>query len=373
MNDDLYIGTTFDNRFYIEDKIGAGGYGAVYQATELETGERIALKLLHPVIATDHQIVARFRRECMVLIRLKSPHIVLVHEFSYTDDGLLYLVMELLQGRSLKQLIRKEAPIRWPRALELLVQLCDALSAAHAAGVVHRDLKPENIFLVQTPDNPEFVKVLDFGIAKFLDGAGLGQDNVTQLTAQGRTVGTIRYMSPEQILGRPVDSRSDIYTLGVVMYRLLTARMPFPGARKPGALIAAQMQNPPRPPSRLRPDMNIDDGVDRLVLRMLNRNPGDRFADMNEVRATCETILAAEEWDESQVIRTLPSMPKWLATQQQNAREIADTLPNLDTVDAIERTESLPSMTQQRDEKRSTDDTVEELAFQDDRYGDTSS
>ena len=295
---ETYIGRLINDRYRLEAKLGSGGYGMVYRATDTETGERVALKLLRDVIASDPRVVARFRREGTVLFRLRNPHTVVVHEFAYTADGIFYLAMELLEGKSLKRVVRKEAPITWQRMLTILSQICEALSEAHAAGVIHRDLKPENIYLIERPDCPEFVKILDFGIAKFLDGGGLGQEYVTQLTGRGRTVGTIRYMSPEQILGRGLDGRSDIYTLGVVMYRLLTARMPFPGAYKAGALIAAQLASPPKPPSTMREGLEIPGTIDRLILRMLEKEPKKRFADVDELYRACNSALASGEWED---------------------------------------------------------------------------
>ncbi len=296
MKKDPYIGTVLSGAFRIDARLGSGGYGVVYAATHLRTDRRVALKRLRAKVADDPRIAARFRREGMFLSRLRNPHIVTVYEVACTDDGILYIAMELLEGKNLKQIARREAPLNWVRTLRLLVQICDALSEAHSQGVVHRDLKPENIFVIRRPENPEFVKVLDFGIAKIIDNTGLGDEYDTQLTKRGQTVGTIRYMSPEQLLGQALDGRSDIYTLGVVAYRLLSGRMPFHGVNNAAALVAAQLQEIPDPPSRAREGLTIPLPVDRLVMRMLSQHPDGRFPDTDAVQAACRTLISTGKW-----------------------------------------------------------------------------
>ena len=163
---DPYIGQVIDNRFLIESKIGQGGFGAVYRGRQQGTGRKVALKLIHPDTIHDENLIARFRREGMVLINLKDAHTVTTYDFQQVPNGPLYIAMELLEGKSLHDVFHREAPLSWRRVFKILTEMCSSLAEAHAHGVVHRDLKPENIYLENRPGNPEFVKILDFGIAK---------------------------------------------------------------------------------------------------------------------------------------------------------------------------------------------------------------
>src|SRR5204863_354989 len=167
------------------------------------------------------------------------------------------IAMELLEGKSLHDVFHDEAPLAWPRILKVMAEMCSSLEEAHALGIVHRDLKPENIYLENRPGNPEFVKILDFGIAKVMRGDGIAGDMSPQLTATGQTLGTLEYMSPEQLMGKQLDGRSDVYALGVVAYEMITARLPFPDAKGPAGLITAQLKQTPQPPSTANPKANL--------------------------------------------------------------------------------------------------------------------
>ncbi len=295
--DDPQVGTVLDGRFRIDEKLGGGGYGYVYAATQLDIGRKVALKLLKPGLTRDYQVRERFRREGLVLCNLRNEHTITTYDFAQTEDGTMYIVMELLHGKSLKEVVQHETPADWRRMLKLLIQICKALSEAHSSGIVHRDLKPANIHIEERPGNPEFVKVLDFGIAKIVEGEELGMNTLPQLTARGQIVGTVRYMSPEQLMGSALDGRSDIYTLGVVVYRLVTGQLPFPNVLKPAELIAAQLRNTPQAPSQVA--TGIPKSIDRLVLRMLAKDVAQRFADVDELRVACEELLATEVGDEN--------------------------------------------------------------------------
>src|SRR5690606_6453212 len=189
----------------------------------------------------------------------------------------LYIAMELLEGKSLHQVFHEQAPLEWKRMFKILIEMCSSLAEAHAQGIVHRDLKPENVYLETRPGNPEFVKILDFGIAKVMRGDSIDPQS-PQLTATGQTLGTLEYMSPEQLMGKQLDGRSDVYALGVVGYELLTGRLPFPDAKGPAALITAQLKQTPKPPSQANPAGNIPAGVDRIILKTLEKNKDNRFA-----------------------------------------------------------------------------------------------
>src|SRR6185436_19146601 len=168
--EDPYVGQVLNNRFEVKSRIGEGGFGTVYRGTQLATGRKVALKLLHPELTKDDNVVARFRREGLVLCNLRDAHTITTYDFDRTPDGTLFIAMELLEGKSLQQLFHEEAPLAWPRVFKILDEMCSSLAEAHAHGIVHRDLKPENILLEARPGNPEFVKIVDFGIAKVMRG-----------------------------------------------------------------------------------------------------------------------------------------------------------------------------------------------------------
>ena len=289
-SEDPYIGTMLNNRFKIEAKLGEGGFGAVYRGTQSGTGRKVALKLLHPEMTRDSNLLARFRREGLVLCNLTDAHTITTYDFDQTEDGTLYIAMELLEGKSLHDIFQDEAPIEWRRMLKIISQMCTSLAEAHSQGVVHRDLKPENIHLENRPGNPEFVKILDFGIAKVMQGDGQDK-NSPQLTATGQTLGTLEYMSPEQLMGKPLDGRSDVYALGVLTYELVTGRLPFPDAKGPAGLITAQLREVPDPPSHANPSGQIPDAVDRCVLKMLEKDKNKRYPDVDALRVEIEEFM----------------------------------------------------------------------------------
>lgn len=308
---DLYVGKTLNNRFHVEVKLGEGGFGAVYRGVQKGTNRVVALKLLHPEMTQDKNVVERFRREGQVLCRLKDAHTVTTYDFDCTEDGTLFIAMELLEGRSLHDVFSCEAPIAWPRMVKIISEMCSSLGEAHAMGIVHRDLKPENVHLEKRSGNSEFVKVLDFGIAKMLRGDGIGGNSIPQLTATGQTLGTLEYMSPEQLMGHPLDGRSDIYGLGVLAFELLTGRLPFPDAIGPAMQIAAQLKKVPEAPSVANPDGAIPAEVDALILKMLAKDRKNRFADVSELRDECIQIVggATGTLDISSVVTPIPQAP----------------------------------------------------------------
>jgi eukaryotic-like serine/threonine-protein kinase len=305
--DDPYIGSVLNGRFTVEAKLGEGGFGAVYRGVQNATGRKVAIKLLHPEMTRDQNVLARFRREGQVLCALRDAHTITTYDFDQTQDGTLFIAMELLQGKSLHEIFHEEAPIAWQRMLKVMSEMCSSLEEAHAIGIVHRDLKPENVYLENRPGNPEFVKILDFGIAKVMRGDGIAGDMSPQLTATGQTLGTLEYMSPEQLMGKPLDGRSDIYGLGVVAFELITGRLPFPDAVGPAALISAQLKKVPPTPSHAYPQGDIPPEVDALILKMLEKDKNNRFRDATELRREIDGILALRS---SQHIRPeRPSQP----------------------------------------------------------------
>jgi serine/threonine-protein kinase len=290
--DEIYIGETLNNRFKVESKIGEGGFGAVYRGVQLATGRKVALKLLHPEMTKDENLVARFRREGMVLCNLRDAHTITTYDFDQTPDGTLYIAMELLEGKSLHQIFHAEAPLDWKRMFKILIEMCSSLAEAHQQGIIHRDLKPENVYLESRAGNPEFVKILDFGIAKVMRGDSIDPQS-PQLTATGQTLGTLEYMSPEQLMGKQLDGRSDVYALGVVAYEMITGRLPFPDAKGPAGLITAQLKQTPQSPSVANAKAAVPQAVDRVILKALEKDKNNRYPDVTAMAAALQDALDA--------------------------------------------------------------------------------
>ena len=240
-DDDPRIGITLEGKYRIESRIGAGGMATVYRATRLMIGDVVAVKILHADTLREPGAPERFRREAQAAARLKHNNVVTVHDFGVAGDGTIYLVMEFVEGESLRRLIERGGPLPPAEAAEILDQVCAALDSAHAQGVVHRDLKPDNIIVSRRPAGLH-VAVLDFGIARLQDMAGVGP-----LTQQGNLVGTPHYMSPEQCLGEEIDGRTDIYSLGVVLYEMLAGVVPF-DATTLMAVAVQHVNDAPPPP-----------------------------------------------------------------------------------------------------------------------------
>jgi serine/threonine-protein kinase len=283
-------GMLFDRRYRIESKLAAGGFGAIYRATNVLTGREVALKVLHPDLASDPTLSARFRREATVLASLRDPHTIKTYEHGENRDGTPYIVMELLTGKSLQAELHEQGPLPWRRTLSIMRGVCSSLKEAHALGLVHRDLKPANIHLERRGDEADFVKVLDFGIVKVL-GSGALTDEL-DITRVGQAVGTLDYMSPEQITGGETDHRTDIYALGVVAYEMLTGRRPFTDATTPTSLLTALMTRTPVAPSTLFHRDCFPAAVDQLLMRCLELDAAYRFANVSEVVEAIDEILA---------------------------------------------------------------------------------
>jgi serine/threonine-protein kinase len=284
-------GKLLNNRYQVEAKIGEGGFGAVYRATQVGMNRKVALKVLHARMAKDQQVVGRFRREAQASSLLRAPHTVQVYDFDQSPDGIMYLAMEMLTGRSLHSILQEDGPIEPLRLVHVLDGIADSLGEAHAQGIVHRDIKPENIFLEPRP-TPDFAKVLDFGIAKIMAGEG-GMAGGPALTAAGQTLGTLEYMSPEQLMGQQLDGRSDLYALGILAYELVTGALPFP-AKTPGEMITAHLKTMPPPPSRNVPNRNIPPMLDAIILKLLAKKREERYRDTAELRLDLDRVLRGE-------------------------------------------------------------------------------
>jgi serine/threonine protein kinase len=277
---DPLIGRTLDEKYRLDERLGTGGMGTVYRATHLLIDRPVAIKLLNPRYVEDEAAQVRFRREARAAGRIQHTNAVTVTDFGRTSDGFVYIVMELLEGRTLRDVLAHDAPLDTARAVSMMLQTAAAVGAAHDAGVIHRDLKPANIFVVQRKDAPPYIKVLDFGIAKLAADA-LDDDDTNTLTQVGAMIGTPRYMSPEQCDGAKLTPASDVYSLGIILYEMLTGTTPFNGT-SPIAIAIKHSSTPPRSPREFV--ATIPATLEELVLHALEKRPEDRPADANAFR-----------------------------------------------------------------------------------------
>src|SRR5919197_5926038 len=275
----MVVGEVVTGRYVLEELVGAGGMSSVFKARDTLLERRVALKILHPHFTKDEQYVERFRREARAVASLSHPNIVTILDRG-EDEGRQFLVFELVEGRTLKEVLDEEGRLPVARALEIAIQVARGLGFAHEHGLVHRDVKPQNVIL----NGDGRAKVTDFGIARSLDVQGV--------TPSGAALGTSHYIAPEQASGRPVDRMTDVYSLGVVLYELLTGEVPFPGE----SFVAVAMQHVSEPPPSLldvRPDVPVR--VAHAVDRSLEKDPAERFPTMDAFAAELEACLAELE------------------------------------------------------------------------------
>ncbi|HEY9283968.1 MAG TPA: protein kinase [Pyrinomonadaceae bacterium] len=285
---DALSGRTLADKYRVEEKISEGGMGTVYRGTHVLMEKQVAIKVLHPSLAADDKIVARFTREARAASRISHPHALNVTDFGEAEDGVVFLVMEYLRGSTLKQIVRANGPMPLERVVTITAQIAGALDAAHAEGVVHRDLKSDNIMLCETGGTGgDWAKVLDFGIAKIKEPIG-GDD--PELTAPNLIIGTPQYMSPEQCSqASEIDARSDIYSLGVIVFEMLAGHVPFTGDSAT-AVMLKHLQEPA--PSVLEERKDLPAAVGRVVARALSKRPEDRQQSAGEL---AEQLALASE------------------------------------------------------------------------------
>lgn len=282
--EDPFLGReVLGGQFRILQRIGTGGMGSVYRAEEPAMGREVAIKILHPKLKGRADLVSRFGREARAMSQLAHPNTVRVFMYGeLPEDGSLYIVMELLEGRNLNQTVRKGGPMGPERAVPILVQVCQALAEAHGRGIVHRDLKPENIFLCNMAGIVDYPKVLDFGLAKVTEQQMRPGSLI--LTQEGMVFGTPEFMSPEQARGQTLDARSDIYSLAVILYEVLTGKLPF-DAKTPMEYVGKHVTAQPIPLNERLVDRTFPRGLERAIAKALEKSPDDRFQSASEFAA----------------------------------------------------------------------------------------
>src|SRR5690554_3576978 len=320
---ELYSGQLFLKRYRIERRIADGGMASIYLAIDEHSGLPVAIKVLFSHYLDNEVVRARFLDEGRIQAKLQHPNIV--HVYKVVQDPLLCFIMEYVEGDTLEEYLQREGPLPEAKIIDLMLPVMSALGLAHTRGIVHRDLKPSNVLLKPVAGffNP---KVMDFGVAKVTQGR--------DLTAAGTTVGTLHYMSPEQIVGaRAIDGRADIYSLGCTLYKLCTGEVPF-NASSEFALMMAQVEAPPTPPSQLRPE--VSQQLEAIILRTLAKKPGERFQNIGELTgALIELKEDVQALDHTETL-TL-QFPEELLRHAMMANEVAvDRTSELDILESAE-------------------------------------
>jgi serine/threonine-protein kinase len=288
----LGAGRTLGGKFEIVGVLGEGGMGIVYDARRIQEGDRVALKVIHQHLAGDAQIRGRFAREAAILRRLEGEHVCAILDFGEVPDprrtrdaGLLYLALPRIEGPALEALLKQEGPLPVERAVAIVLDVCEALREAHAQGIIHRDLKPGNVLL----RGGERAVVVDFGMAKIVTGGGTG---TTALTQHNMVFGTPEYMAPEQARGDELDARCDVYATGIILYELLTGRVPFHGPT-PLSVLTAHLTEPPPPPRARAPERPISAALEAVVLHAIAKDPADRYATAGALATAIRCALAS--------------------------------------------------------------------------------
>ncbi|HEY5926364.1 MAG TPA: serine/threonine-protein kinase [Kofleriaceae bacterium] len=305
---DRLTGAILDRRYRIDEKLAAGGFGSIYRAMDLVMGREVALKILHRELAHDAQVVERFKREASALAMLRDPHTITMYDVGESPDGTRYIVMELLRGESLHELFHASGMrLPWRRVITIARGVCSSLREAHAVGIVHRDLKPANIHLERNSLERDYVKVLDFGIAKLIDRAEANLD----LTFAGQMIGTFDYMPPEQMIGGITTGKSDVFTLGVVLYEMIGGERPFGNAVGPASRLMTLLGTTPVP---LGERATIPQSLERIIMRAIERDPELR-PDIYQLDEELERIIDMES-DDGAYFTSADDGPTWVEPQR---------------------------------------------------------
>src|SRR5258705_6020228 len=285
---DPLLGPVLNDRYRILEGIGRGGMGRVYKALQAPLDRVVALKVLGAGHDRDPNFYKRFFLEASVTAKLTHPNTITLYDYGRTDDGILFIAMEFLDGRTLSQAMQADGPLAQDRVIHIAQQICRSLREAHALGIIHRDLKPANVMLLHQQDDHDFVKVLDFGLVKFFSGGETTEDDITNA---GTFMGSPHYIAPEQARNQGPDQRCDIYSLGVLLYHMLTGQVPFT-APVPVDVILKHRHEPPVPPGELRKDLSIVPELEQIVLRCMAKAREDRFQSMDELLAQLKIVRA---------------------------------------------------------------------------------
>ena len=286
--EDPLLGKVVSDRYRVIKKLGEGGMGAVYLVEHVFIEKKVALKVLAPELSRKADLAARFLQEAKSASRIGHENVIDISDFGQSPEGFVYFAMEYLQGQDLGEVVRDKGAMSWRRARPIVLQICKALEAAHSKGIIHRDMKPENVFLIERGGRQDFVKLLDFGIAKVQSADGEGP----KLTQTGMIFGTPEYMAPEQAEGKVCDQRADIYAVGCLIHHLLVGEPPFQADNFMGMLTKHLLEQP-KAPSLRQPTFGITPELDRLVLKALAKDPGQRFQNMGEFIPALDAIAAS--------------------------------------------------------------------------------
>ena len=286
------VGQVLDRRYQIEKKVGEGGMSFVYLAHDVATRERYAIKILSPSLSKDTNAMARLRREAGLGIRLEHPNICHIMRLGETEDGFVYIVMPFVEGELLVDRTNRMGHIPLEETVRYVSDMSAGLNVAHDLKIIHRDLKPENIMLCKKPDGTDRAVVMDFGLAKERKAGG----ELEKLTATGIILGTPEFMSPEQLRGKPLDARTDVYSLALMTYEMLTGKLPFQG-RTQQELMIARLRSDPTPIRKMRPELNFSTGVERVLMKGMQRNVEDRYQSAPEFGSAL--LAATQEGGES--------------------------------------------------------------------------
>jgi serine/threonine-protein kinase len=288
-------GTVLDGRYRIEKKIGEGGMSFVYDAIDAVTGTRQAIKVLSPALSADAKAMARLKREAEVGQRLVHPNVCHIERLGQTGTGIVYVVMPFVEGEVLADRTFRMGYLPLEQVIPFVTQIADGLHVAHELGIVHRDLKPENIIISRRPDGSEYAVVMDFGLAKERRPSA----ELEKLTATGIVLGTPEFMSPEQLRGKPLDGRSDVYSLALMTFEMLTGKLPFDGSSQQELMIA-RLRSDPIPLRKVRPELKYPTAVERVLLKGLARDPEQRYS---SAPAFAAALAAAPESTQSRITR----------------------------------------------------------------------
>jgi serine/threonine-protein kinase len=320
---DSLVGEVIADRYRILSKLGEGGMGHVYLAEHVRMGRQCAVKMISPEMAKTESAIARFNREAANASQINHPNVVQVYDFGEGPNNTLYLAMEYVEGETMSALVKREGALTVRRAATLVKQVAEALTAAHHRGIVHRDLKPDNIIVARQHDGSECVKVVDFGIAKTVRDDASDTGSGQNLTTVGVAVGTPEYMSPEQLAGERLDGRSDLYSLGLVFFHLLTADLPHPRVTSRETLVH-RLTEPPKTLTEALPAARWPQMLQPMLDWALATDPGNRYPTAQEFALDLSILIAAEPVDAPR--KTVPMQPSPAKLARPSAPTVVEDL-----------------------------------------------